>query len=279
MENNNLQQLVNEQDLIGTDLDGLNGLSEMYPVIQWGNRPKSFETKRKRGGFFMTADNADAAGNYPKGAEADVITFEPTKDAPTGSEEHCFFTETLTFAPLATRTAWFIGSERLPRDFDYKAASTGRDKPFSKRQILALVDGENGPFVAILTFRSTVAADAQNALGEHNRTAQKLLTAAGVKNKAVKTNGWRWFWTTWAAADVELRGKEGAQSGVTPLKYQITGAYIGNELKAEFFDADTARAFESAWNDATPAVVVTPAQVASASAALYPETPDGYPEF
>ena len=223
----------------------------------------------------MTAQNAEAAGDIPAGAIADTISFAATADNPAGSDEACFYTATLEFAPLATRAAWFMGRERLPRNFDYKGSvGAGREKPFSKRQILALVKGQQGPFIALITFRSTVAADVQNTLGEHNRAAQNALRVAKITNKAVKTNGWRWFWLTLKAGEMKLRGQVGAQSGVTPVEYGATGGYIGN-LKSEWFDAETVKAFEDAWKDAPPAVVI--------AAPAPPEEPpfagDEYPEF
>lgn len=277
MSNAELQRLAEEQDLIGYDIAGLDGLGEAYPVIQWTNDKKAFATRRDRGGFTMTANNAEAAGDVPQGAVKDTISFAPTADKPQGTDEECWYVSTLTCAPLATRSAWFLGKERLPQDFDYQGSvAAGRDKPFSRRQILALVQGENGLFLALLTFRSTIAGDVQNALGEHNRAAQSALRAAKISNKAVKTNGWRWFWLTLKAGEVKLRGQEGAQSPVTPVEYGETGQYIG-ALRQEFFDAETAKDFENAWKSLPPAVVIAP------TVTVPPEEPPfddpNYPEF
>jgi hypothetical protein len=101
-------------------------------------------------------------------------------------------------------------------------------------------------FIARITLHGTVAKDAKGALSEHNRNVQTALRRAGIKNKAVKTNGWRWFWLTLEAGAPTMRGKEGSQSAVTPVQYKSTGEYIG-DLRNEHFDADEIRRFEQSW--------------------------------
>jgi len=260
-----LEELLKGEELFGEELDGLDGLGETWPVIQWVNDPKSFvqRPESKRGGFIMTADHMELAGDIPKGAEANVIEFGANEENPDGSEVECVYTQTLRFVPLGKRSAWFAGRARLPRDFDWNEIErTYGDKPSSKLQIHALVQGESGLFLARVTFSRTVSKDALMALRAHNRNVQVALKKAGLRNKALRVNGWRWFWTAFAADVPKMRGPAGSQSRVTPVVIAETGDYIGSELRAQYFDVDMIRAFEDMWKKEpeviAEAVPVTP---------------------
>lgn len=269
-----LDELIKQEDLLGSELEDLDGLGEMWPIIQWVNDPKSLVARpdSKRGGFIMTDEHMELAGDFPKGATANVIEFGPSDDAPNGSEVDCVYAPMLTFVPLGKRKAWFAGRTRLQKDFDWDAVvnRTG-ENPKSKLQVHALVQGETGLFLARITFSSTIAKDALGALRDHNRNVQVALKKAGVHNRALKTNGWRWFWTTLAAQEMKMRGSPKAQSKVTPVGLGTTGDYIGTDLRDQYFDLAEIQAFEDMWKQA-PAE-----ETAEAPAPAYPDEPDFTP--
>jgi len=272
-----LDELLKSQDLLGAELDGLDGLGEVWPIIQWVNDPKNLAVRPegKRGGFIMTDEHMEAAGDYPKGAQANTIEFGASDGNPEGSEVECVYTDALDIVPLGKRSAWFCGRSRLPKDFDWDAAvqSNGGKNPRSKLQIHAIVRGEQSVFLARVTFSSTVAKDAIGSLQVHNRNVQVALKKAGIKNKAMRLNGWRWFWMTLEALEAKMRGDGDDKSKVTPVGLRATGDYMGGELRDALFDVDEIRAFEDAWKRDAEAV--------AAPGISEPESPpddDGYGE-
>jgi len=281
MENNDeLKKLADEQDFLEMEFEGMDGIGESLPVIQWTNDRKAYENKHDRGGFTMTLDNVELAGDYPAGAQPDKISFEPNADNPQGSTEQCYSTTTLTIYPFAKRFAWFAERVRLPRDFDYKSLKAAGVNPYSKRQVQALVKGAHGYFIALVTTKSTTAEDLGNSLEMHNRASQKKLKANNITRRGVRINGFRWFALTLTAGTPKLRGQTGKQSTVTPLEYGGTGDLLHSELRAEWYDGDRVREFETAWNDAPG----SPAETPTASPAMpFPEEPPSddanYPEF
>jgi len=264
-------ELLNNQDLYGDELDGLDGLGETWPIIQWVNDPKALSQRpdSKRGGFIMTAEHMELAGDFPKGAMVNTIEFGASDDNPDGIEVDCVYTPALTFVPLGKRSAWFAGPQRLPRDFDWDAVVEKYGKnPRSKLQIHALVQGDAGPFLARVTFSSTVAKDGGGALQSHNRNVQVALKKAGIKNKALKLNGWRWFWTTFAAQESKMRGDGEDKSKVTPVGLHATGEYLGTDLREQYFDVDEIKAFEDMWKREVEAI-----EAVAAPGIIEPEFP------
>lgn len=272
---NGLDELLQNQDLFGDEFEGLDGLGETWPIIQWVNDPKNLMQRpdSKRGGFIMTDEHMELAGDFPNGATANVIEFGASDDNPDGIEVACVYSPALTIVPLGKRSAWFVGGTRLPKDFNWDAVvmANGGKNPRSKLQIHAIVQGETSMFLARVTFSSTVAKDALSALQMHNRNVQVTLKKAGIKNKALKLNGWRWFWATLVADETKMRGDGEDKSKVTPVALATTGDYIGNELRELFFDPDEIKAFEDMWKrDAEPI---------AETATVEPELPDAEDEY
>lgn len=253
-----LNELLQDQDLLGEEMEGLDGLGESWPIIQWVNDPKNLTQRPedKRGGFIMTDEHMELAGDFPAGAHANTIEFGASDDNPDGIEVDCVYTPTLKIVPLGMRRAWFVGRNRLPKDFDWEVmqAKYG-ENPRSKMQVHALVQGESGVFLARVTFSSTVAKDAIGALQNHNRNVQVALKKSGIKNKPLKINGWRWFWMVLAAQEPKMRGSGDAKSKVTPVALEATFDYIGSALRGQYFDLDEIKAFEDSWKR-EPEVVV-----------------------
>jgi hypothetical protein len=270
-----LKQLAEMQDLIAADLGGLEGLAESYPLIQWANDSAALKSRPEKGGFVMTLENAEMSGDYPAGAAADTVYFKANDKNPQGSNEACYYVPTLECAPFGARVAWFLGDDRLPHNFDYDALRNAGANPRSKRQLLALVKGQKGPFLAMLTVKGTVAGDMQNALAEHDRAVKRALGAGGINAKSLRANGWRWFWLALGAGTPTVRGSK-KKSGVTPIVYVKTGGYIG-ELKATWWDVEAVKAFEYAWTATAPEAAVVIARAPSSEDAEF--AGDEYPEF
>ena len=117
-------------------------------------------------------------------------------------------------------------------------------------QIHALVEGQAGYFLARVVFSSTVAKDATGALQTHNRNVQVALKKSGIRNKALKLNGWRWFWALFEAQGTKMRGQGDAKSKVTPVGLVGTGSYIGSDLRSQYFDLEEIKTFEDSWKQA-----------------------------
>jgi len=252
-------KMMNDMDgLLLDELEGLNEFGgEQFPFIQLINDGygQLDPSSKEGGGFFMTMDNVDLAGDVPKGAqEASLVTKQK-------EEKPGVFVRHLELVPLGFRKCWRYEKERLPQNYDYKrvVAAHGGKTPKSNINIYALVKGNDGLFVAKLTFYGMNNKDLEGALQEQKRNVAIVLRKSGVSRqsragKAAIRFGWRWHWMTLVAGKhtTEKRGENEWTSTPINLALGIEPEYMGNELRDKYFVAelDEIKRWEQAWDTA-----------------------------
>ncbi|HIE38669.1 MAG TPA: hypothetical protein EYP77_06320 [Anaerolineae bacterium] len=185
-----------------------------FPFIQWVNNGNSLDPRRPRGGFGMPEEQIDLAGDYPKDAELHKLILKSGEEVPMA------FTHTLRAAVLATRFAWILDGKRTPT---YVKGAR------SKLQALAIVEGQDAAFIAVLTFSGMAGKEFSDALKKHAKRVRRLTRAAG------KEQSHGIFYATYTADEPKMVGRT--------AKSQITPVALGDE---EFFDLDTAFVGEAA---------------------------------
>ena len=222
----------------------------------------------------MPIDQVTKAGDTPQGAIPVTIEYE------NGNKSDGVYTPALSFVPLATRLAWFVirkGEQDilLPEKFDFDTVTKQYGKkPTTRLIVRSLVRGENGVFVADLTFKSMLTDEIMQCLREHDRRTQALCRAQGIKEAAVLKNAWRMFSVSIVSGGPKEVGSEVKNKIVQPVIADAPPVFMGSALYAEHFDAEAIKEFEAAW-------VVTEAQAVDETArqdiAVTPPDTD-YPE-
>lgn len=186
----------------------MKGRSLSAPYIQWINDGAILLPRTATGGFAMPEAEAAVAGDVPKGASKATARFR-------AADEGVFFTPTLRAAILAVRFGWVKDGSPVP---DYVEGARG------KARALALVEGEKGPFLAVLTFSGLASRDFLAAWKLHRARVRKATRAAGQEAPASL------FFMTLRAGKI-IRLEHGAVR--TPIEidedFDPDRDYIGNE--------------------------------------------------
>jgi hypothetical protein len=134
-----------------------------YPFVQWLNDGGILSPRSKSGGFAMPESEAAVAGDVPKGAVRAVARFRT-------ADEAVYFAPEIRAAILAVRFTWTKDGVPLPQ---YVEGARGKAKA------LALIEGERGPFVAVLTLSGLSSRDFLTAWKEHKARVRKITRASG----------------------------------------------------------------------------------------------------
>jgi len=139
------------------------GVEPTYPFVQWINDGGILSPRSKSGGFAMPESEAAVAGDIPKRAVRTVARFRT-------ADEAVFFATQMRVAVLAVRFSWTKDGVSVPQ---YVEGARGKAKA------LALIEGENGPFVAVMTLSGLASRDFLTAWKEHRARVRKVTRAAG----------------------------------------------------------------------------------------------------
>ncbi len=201
------------------------------PFIQWVNDPGKLEPRQARGGFAQPEESLEMAGDLPQGAE--MVGFMLKNN----TQLTVAYTPQLRAAILATRFAWVKDGEFVP---DYVEGAR------SKLQAYALIAGETGPFISVLTFTGMSGKAFSEALKAHRARVKKLSREAGQEANSAM------FYATLCAGEPKLEGKK-AKSLVSPVEgraeeLDLDVAFVGADALAlvDWAEVDT---WKKAWKD------------------------------
>lgn len=139
------------------------GVEPTYPFVQWINDGSILSPRAKSGGFAMPEAEAAVAGDSPKNAVKATARFRT-------ADEAVFFVPQIRAAILAVRFSWT--KDGVPVQ-GYVEGARGKAKA------LAVVEGNNGPFLAVMTFSGLASRDFLSAWKEHKARVRKATRAAG----------------------------------------------------------------------------------------------------
>lgn len=206
-----------------------------FPFVQWINNGASLDPRRPRGGFGQPEEQMQLAGHYPKGSQMHNLILK------SGESVLVAFTHTLRAAVLTTRFAWIKDGKRIP---------TYVEGARSKLQALAIIEGEEGPFIATLTFSGMAGKEFNDALKRHKERVRRLTSAVGaVKPASI-------FYATYTASEPKMVGRT-AKSQITPVvlsdedTFDLDSAYVGDEALS-LVDWDQVKAWKEAWKTPGP---------------------------
>lgn len=201
-----------------------------FPYIQWVNDGGSLDPRAPTGGFAQPEEQMSLVGDWPRGAEMRGLALK------SGELLQVAFAPWVRAAVLATRFAWILDGQRVPT---YVPGAR------SKLQVLAVVAGERGPFLTMLTFSGMAGKEFAQAHRTHRR---RVLKAAGREVPASI------FYATYTALGYKMVGKNGQQSRITGIgledaseEIDLDAAFIGEEALA-LVDWEQVAAWRTAWN-------------------------------
>ena len=205
-----------------------------YPFIQWINRGAQLDPRAPRGGFGQPVEEMEAAGDYPTSAEMRELVLR------SGATVPMMFSHNVRAAVVATRFAWILNGRRV---------STYVDGARSKLQAVAIIEGSEGPFVAMLTFRGLAGKEFSESHKAHRDRVRQATRAAGTEAPASI------FYATYVAGEPKMVGS-GAQSQITPVAlsdeaFDLDADYVGDDALA-LLDRDGLEEWRHAWDNAGP---------------------------
>jgi len=139
------------------------GSAVALPLVQWVNDGGMVIPRQPKGGFALPQSEAGVAKDVLKGAIPVTVRFR-------GGDETAYFSQQIRVAVLATRFVWMKDGVPIPA---YVEGARG------KVRVLALIEGEHGPFMGVLTFSGLASKDFWAAWRNHRERVRKQTRAAG----------------------------------------------------------------------------------------------------
>jgi len=139
------------------------GSAVALPLVQWVNDGGMVIPRQPKGGFALPQSEAGVAKDVLKGAIPVTVRFR-------GGDETAYFSQQIRVAVLATRFVWMKDGVPIPA---YAEGARG------KVRVLALIEGEHGPFMGVLTFSGLASKDFWAAWRSHRERVRKQTRAAG----------------------------------------------------------------------------------------------------
>jgi hypothetical protein len=199
------------------------GVEPTYPFIQWINDGGILSPRSKHGGFAMPESEVAVAGDVPKGAVRAVARFRT-------ADEAVYFAPEIRAAILAVRFTWTKDGVSVPQ---YVEGARGKAKA------LALIEGKNGPFVAVITLSGLASRDFLAAWKEHRARVRKATRAAGKEAPAAI------FYLAIRAGDTQKMAQGSVRTPMTLSgEFDPDKDYVGDQALS-LINWDEVKAWES----------------------------------